>query len=179
MIIDNVSTSLNGTRVECSYGGGVVSTDIINVIGNGTCVCLVLSAVMTWVSWKWLHRLHPSHTSHWSITVGPVQFENETVVVVLEWTVENGAFMSLSVVPHAEIVSLGPSSRQVMLSYNTIYNVNAVASLCGQYSLHSIELHYDELLQCWALLVLIVHTQHNPAKCFSPFRLLTEANKQV
>ena len=35
MIIDNMSTSLNGTRVECSYGGRVMSTDIINVIGNG------------------------------------------------------------------------------------------------------------------------------------------------
>ena len=34
MIIDNVSTSLNGTRVECSYGGRVMST-YINVIGNG------------------------------------------------------------------------------------------------------------------------------------------------
>jgi hypothetical protein len=39
MVINNVSSSLNGTRVECSYPGGrVVSTDIINiinVIGNG------------------------------------------------------------------------------------------------------------------------------------------------
>ena len=35
MVIDNVNTILNGTRVDCSYGGGVMSTDIINVIGNG------------------------------------------------------------------------------------------------------------------------------------------------
>ena len=35
MVIDNVSSILNGTRVSCSYGGGVMSTDIINVIGNG------------------------------------------------------------------------------------------------------------------------------------------------
>ena len=41
MIIDNVSTSLNGTRVECSYGGGVMSTDIINVIGNGVYACML------------------------------------------------------------------------------------------------------------------------------------------
>ena len=34
MIIDNVSASLNETRVECSYGGSVMSTYIINVIGN-------------------------------------------------------------------------------------------------------------------------------------------------
>ena len=35
MVIDNVSSDVNGTRVECSSGGRVVSTDIINVIGNG------------------------------------------------------------------------------------------------------------------------------------------------
>jgi hypothetical protein len=35
MVINNVSSDVNGTRVECSSGGRVVSTDIINVIGNG------------------------------------------------------------------------------------------------------------------------------------------------
>ena len=36
MVIDNVSSDVNGTRVECSYlGGRTVSTDIIKVIGNG------------------------------------------------------------------------------------------------------------------------------------------------
>ena len=34
MVINNVSTGLNGMRVECSYGG-VMETTIINVIGNG------------------------------------------------------------------------------------------------------------------------------------------------
>ena len=82
------------------------------------------------------------------MTVTSIQFENESVVVTLEWTVENGAFMGLSVVPMAESVNFGPSSRQLMLSYNTSYNVSAVASLCGQYySTRSIELHYGELLR--------------------------------
>jgi hypothetical protein len=39
MVIDNAGSDVNGTRVlvECSSGGRVhvVSTDIINVIGNG------------------------------------------------------------------------------------------------------------------------------------------------
>ena len=35
MVINNVSTSLNGTRLECSYGGEVMETTIINVLGNG------------------------------------------------------------------------------------------------------------------------------------------------
>ena len=33
MVIDNVTTSLNGTRVDCSYG---VGTTVIIVVGNGT-----------------------------------------------------------------------------------------------------------------------------------------------
>ena len=80
------------------------------------------------------------------VTLTSVQFENETVVIALEWTVENGAFSSLNVVPQAEAVNLGPSSGQLVLYYNTSYNISAVASLCGQYSSHSLQLHYRELL---------------------------------
>ena len=35
MIIDNVAVDLNGTRVECTYGGSVMSTTTINVIRIG------------------------------------------------------------------------------------------------------------------------------------------------
>ena len=40
MVIDNMSAILNGTRVECSYGGAVMSTNIINVIGSGMLIIL-------------------------------------------------------------------------------------------------------------------------------------------
>ena len=40
IMIENVTTTLNGTRVECSYGSSVMSATIINVIGNGTCALL-------------------------------------------------------------------------------------------------------------------------------------------
>ena len=35
LVVNNVSMSVNGTRVECSYSGEVMETTIINVIGNG------------------------------------------------------------------------------------------------------------------------------------------------
>ena len=35
MIIDNVAVDLNGTRVDCSYGGGVMSTTTVNDIRIG------------------------------------------------------------------------------------------------------------------------------------------------
>ena len=41
MVINNVSTNVNGTRVECSYSGEVMETTTINVIGNGTSKILV------------------------------------------------------------------------------------------------------------------------------------------
>ena len=65
----------------------------------------------------------------------------------MEWTVEIGAFSSLSVVPQVDTMNFGPSSTQLMLSYNILYNVTAVASLCGEYLSRSIELYYGELLQ--------------------------------
>ena len=76
------------------------------------------------------------------------ELKSDHIVLTLEWISENGmsAFSELNVVPQAEIISLGPSSRQLVISYNTSYNASAVASLCGQQSLHSIELHYGELL---------------------------------
>ena len=41
LVINNASTRVNGTRVECSYGGEVMETTIISVIGNGTSKILV------------------------------------------------------------------------------------------------------------------------------------------
>ena len=38
MVIGNVNTTLNGTRVECSYGGSMMSTTIINILGNGNLI---------------------------------------------------------------------------------------------------------------------------------------------
>ena len=86
-------------------------------------------------------------TPNIELNVVSVEFANETVIVALEWTVENGAFSSLIVLPHIlETVNVGPSSRQLVISYNTSYSVRGVASLCRQYSSHSIELRYGKLL---------------------------------
>ena len=78
------------------------------------------------------------------VNVVSVEFENETVVVTLVWTMENGALSGLSIVPQVEIVNLGPSSRQLVISYNSSYNVSVMTILCGQNSSQSIELHYSK-----------------------------------
>ena len=92
---------------------------------------------------------------------------------------ENGVFNNLSVAPQAlETVNFGPSSRQLMLSYNISYSVSVVASLCGQNTSHSIELHYGELLQYW-----YGHApgsiQYITVQCISLLQLLSEENKTL
>ena len=90
---------------------------------------------------------------------------------------ENGAFNSLSVVPQAlETVNFGPSSRQLILSYNISYSISAVASFCGQNTSHSIELHYGELLQHWYGHAL-GSIQYITVQCISLLHLLSEENK--
>ena len=92
---------------------------------------------------------------------------------------ENGTFNSLSVTPQAlETVNFGPSSRQLMLSYNTLYSVSVVASLCGQNTSHSIELHYGELLQYWYGHAL-GSIRYITAQCISLLHLLSEENKSL
>lgn len=34
MIIDNVTVNMDGTRIDCSYGGRLITSNIINVIGK-------------------------------------------------------------------------------------------------------------------------------------------------
>ena len=48
MVIDNVSTFLNGTRVECSYGGRVMETTVIIVIGSGAQLSLNFYTCLLW-----------------------------------------------------------------------------------------------------------------------------------
>ena len=104
------------------------------------------------------------------LNVTSAQFENETVIVVLEWTVVNGSFHGLSIVPQVETVNLGPCSRQLVVSYNTRYSMHGEARLCGQFSSHSIDLRYGKLLQLiyrhhYIILLSIV-------KCISPLQLV-------
>ena len=46
MVISNVSVKLNGTRVDCSYGGSLMSTTFISVIKYG------------------MNQLYQNHTTH-------------------------------------------------------------------------------------------------------------------
>jgi hypothetical protein len=61
--------------------------------------------------------------------VAPEEFRNDSVVIILELTVENSV---ISVEPQAQDISnLDPRRILLTLSYNIFYNVRATATLCG------------------------------------------------
>ena len=85
------------------------------------------------------------------ITTNEVEnFANETVYIILEWTVQEeilGLRYNITVSPQANIQYNGMKTAQLSLSYNVPYNVSVVA-LCGTSSSPPlpIELNYSKSL---------------------------------
>ena len=77
------------------------------------------------------------------LNVQSEELRSDNVTVILESTVENYV---INVEPQVTILYLGPTSVQLIISYNILYNVSAVATQCGQNSshVHFIELQYGE-----------------------------------
>ena len=76
------------------------------------------------------------------------QFNANNITVLLEWVGENGIqyYLDASVAPEADMRSIGRSSTQLILSYNTPYTVNMTASLCGSTTIWTvIDLIYGDL----------------------------------
>ena len=61
-------------------------------------------------------------------------FETNSIIVVLKWTTKNGASYSVRVDPELGINYTERHSAQLLLSYNTKYNISITASLCGRNS---------------------------------------------
>ena len=74
-------------------------------------------------------------------------YGTENVTVMLDWIEEQHVFYNLTVttpsmgglVRHVE-----SSSAQLTLSYNTVYSVRFVATLCGQNSTNNFTLQYGK-----------------------------------
>ena len=86
------------------------------------------------------------------LNVQSEELRSENITVTLESTVENYV---ISIEPQVTIFYLGPTSVQLIISYNTLYNVSAVATQCGQNSsqVHFIELQYGESLSLFLVAI--------------------------
>ena len=78
----------------------------------------------------------------------PEQFRNDTITIYIEWTVEeNYDTINPNVSPQVTIDASNGTSAQLILSYNTLYNVSVTATLCGRsLSSSATELFYGESL---------------------------------
>ena len=73
------------------------------------------------------------------------QFGVDNVTVILEWIHENATSYTLSTIPQVAIRNQ-TTSVQMTLSYNTLYNVSVVATLCGQNTTIVSVLSYGETI---------------------------------
>ena len=68
------------------------------------------------------------------------------VIVYLTWTPEKGVAYNVSTEPELTISIIAKSSDQLIVPYNTHYNVNIETIMCGQNSISTaFEIYYGEL----------------------------------
>ena len=77
-----------------------------------------------------------------SITTRVIRYEADNVLVILDWTPEDGVSYNVTSIPPAAVILISSYSVQLALHYNTQYNVSILASLCGQ-SYVTIAVDYD------------------------------------
>ena len=74
------------------------------------------------------------------------QYEAKNVTVTVEWTQQEGAVYTVSVLPLVPMIFIGSASRQLTISYNTVYNFSVEAAApCRANATASIRLHCGEV----------------------------------
>lgn len=68
------------------------------------------------------------------ITTHVTHYETDNILVVLNWTPENGVSYNIiiTIIPRTAIAFNARMSIQLALGYNIQYNVSILATLCGQ-----------------------------------------------
>ena len=74
------------------------------------------------------------------------EFEADRVRVALEWTHTNGVSYAISVDPEVNVSYSWRKSAQLVVPYNTKYNISVVASLCGNTRAVFIMINYGKLM---------------------------------
>ena len=75
------------------------------------------------------------------------EYRADSIAVIIEWTQQEGVSYNITIVPTAPMVYTGSTSVQVIVSYNTEYNVSLEASaVCQSIVSSNISLFYGESL---------------------------------
>ena len=72
-------------------------------------------------------------------------YEPDNVTVTVEWTQQLGAMYNVKISPLAPVIINGSSSRQLIVLYNTEYNLSVVAITHCLNATDLITLHYGEM----------------------------------
>ena len=74
------------------------------------------------------------------------QFDTDSVIVILQWTYQNGVSYNVNTIPQINATLIEETSVQMLICYNTAYNVSITATLCGQNSVTTIvPLNYGKI----------------------------------
>ena len=74
------------------------------------------------------------------------EFEADSVRVALEWTHQNGVSYTIRVDPEVNVSYSWRKSAQLVVPYNSKYNISVVASLCGNSRAVFIMINYGKLM---------------------------------
>lgn len=61
-----------------------------------------------------------------------IRYEADIVLVVLDWSPEDGVSYNITTIPPVAVVFNASTSVQLTFRYNTQYNVSILTFLCGQ-----------------------------------------------
>ena len=137
------------------------------------------------------HYVHDAYIIILFILVYPVHvssreiFERNGIAVTLEWMGgTRGVMYSVYSLPQLQVpITVENMVAELRLSYNVVYNVSIVATLCGQRSLlNTVHLHYGELsLSLISRLLFKALSSHNYAvKCSHPLNQeMTDDSVQI
>jgi hypothetical protein len=97
------------------------------------------------------------------------EYSVHNITVTVEWIQQVGAVYTSSVLPPAPLMFNGSSSVQLVLEYNTVYNLSVIMAVasCGVSTETFIVLHYGEtqLVAFWQLTCSCsMHTHNHGAR---------------
>ena len=132
---NNSKADLNGTIITCSGLSytQLLATDSVEILLVGNKSDNVNSMKKTVVSLLGCLYTNSFFMQHTVIPGAHIseQFGTNSITVTLMWSHKNGVSYSVNVDPEVAVNYIGRNRAHLTVSYDTIYNVSVVASLCG------------------------------------------------
>ena len=133
LLIDNVTTEINGSTIYCSEDGNENNAPslriAINIIYKG--MIMTFNADNLFLK---IHNIDDGLRSILPIFLVRHLLTTNSVTVTLQWPREAGVVYNVNVLPHTvltEALNFNSSTVNLTISYNVQYNVSIVSSLCG------------------------------------------------